>query len=199
MGGPRKHDTLGTGRRVTWKQARWVEYFVETGNATEAAVRAGYSKKSAKFIGHENYTKPYLRDEIERLQGELHAAKVMEIQEACERASGVARARLTDFLPPDTFPGVNLSDAERVQAIQELVVEIDAEGARKYKLKLRDPVRAMKQLGQWKGWDAPKQIEARAETINLGVGVEVGAEELARKIEAWRLLKQAAAQVRSEE
>lgn len=32
---------------LTEKQKRLVDYFIETGNQTEAAIKAGYSKKNA--------------------------------------------------------------------------------------------------------------------------------------------------------
>lgn len=42
------------------------EYIVDL-NATQAAIRAGYSKKTAKDIACENLAKPYLQEEIQRL------------------------------------------------------------------------------------------------------------------------------------
>ena len=42
-------------RNLTVKQQRFIEAF--NGNATEAAIMAGYSKNSAKEIGYENLTK----------------------------------------------------------------------------------------------------------------------------------------------
>ena len=40
-------------------------------NATQAAIRAGYSEKTAKEIGHENLTKPHIAAAIEQRMGEL--------------------------------------------------------------------------------------------------------------------------------
>lgn len=42
---------------LTEKQKRFIDYYIETANATEAAIRAGYSKKTAKQIGSENLAK----------------------------------------------------------------------------------------------------------------------------------------------
>lgn len=41
---------------LTAKQRAFVEFY--TGNATEAAIKAGYSKDTARSIGQENLTKP---------------------------------------------------------------------------------------------------------------------------------------------
>lgn len=40
------------------KQSRFVQEYLVDLNATQAAIRAGYSDKTAKAIGHENLTKP---------------------------------------------------------------------------------------------------------------------------------------------
>ncbi len=43
--------------KLTEKQKRFIDYYIETANATESAKRAGYSEKTAKNIGAENLTK----------------------------------------------------------------------------------------------------------------------------------------------
>lgn len=43
--------------KLTEKQKRFIDYYIETANATESAKRAGYSQKTAKNIGAENLTK----------------------------------------------------------------------------------------------------------------------------------------------
>ena len=43
--------------KLTEKQKRFIDYYIETANATESARKAGYSKKTARSIGNENLTK----------------------------------------------------------------------------------------------------------------------------------------------
>lgn len=43
--------------KLTEKQKRFIDYYIETANATESARKAGYSEKTAKNIGAENLTK----------------------------------------------------------------------------------------------------------------------------------------------
>ena len=43
---------------MTPKQRRFVDEYLCDLNATQAAIRSGYSKKTARFIGAENLTKP---------------------------------------------------------------------------------------------------------------------------------------------
>lgn len=55
---------------LTAKQEAFViEYLVDL-NATQAAIRAGYSENTARFIGAENLTKPYIQAAIQKAQEE---------------------------------------------------------------------------------------------------------------------------------
>ena len=42
---------------MTPKQHKFCDEYIKTGNATQSAINAGYSKKTAKQIGQENLTK----------------------------------------------------------------------------------------------------------------------------------------------
>ena len=47
---------------LTEKQQRFVDYYIETGNATEAARRAGYKKPNPS--GSENLAKPSVKTSL---------------------------------------------------------------------------------------------------------------------------------------
>jgi phage terminase small subunit len=51
-------------KKLTAKQQRFVDEYLIDLNATQAAIRAGYSKKTAYVIGHENLRKPEIADAI---------------------------------------------------------------------------------------------------------------------------------------
>jgi phage terminase small subunit len=55
---------------LTQKQRRFVEEYLVDLNATQAAIRAGYSPKCAAVQGHENLIKPYIAAEIAKLRKE---------------------------------------------------------------------------------------------------------------------------------
>lgn len=55
---------------MTKKQKRFVEEYLIDLNATQAAIRAGYSPETAKSIGSENLTKPDIRASIEKAMAE---------------------------------------------------------------------------------------------------------------------------------
>jgi phage terminase small subunit len=51
-------------RPMTPKQQRFVDEYLVDLNATQAAIRAGYSAKTANVIGHENLTKPDIAEAV---------------------------------------------------------------------------------------------------------------------------------------
>ena len=52
--------------KMTNKQKRFCDEYLIDMNATQSAIRAGYSPKTAKVIGNENLSKPYLKAYIEK-------------------------------------------------------------------------------------------------------------------------------------
>ncbi|WP_129600451.1 terminase small subunit [Anaerophilus nitritogenes] len=70
--------------KLTEKQKRFCDYYIETGNATEAAIRAGYSKSTAKVIGSENLTKPYLKEYIDERNKLLESDRIADMKEVKE-------------------------------------------------------------------------------------------------------------------
>jgi len=88
--------------RLTARQRRFVEEYCvirrregagsETMlNGTQAAIAAGYSKKTARQMAHENLTKPYIQKEIEARQKGLREAATLQGLDVLERLSDVAR------------------------------------------------------------------------------------------------------------
>jgi len=54
--------------KLTARQTAWCEEYLVDLNGAQAAIRAGYSKHTAKQISSENLTKPYLIEKIEELK-----------------------------------------------------------------------------------------------------------------------------------
>lgn len=51
--------------KLTDKQERFVQEYLIDLNATQAAIRAGYSEKTARVIGPENLSKPAIQERIQ--------------------------------------------------------------------------------------------------------------------------------------
>ena len=56
--------------KLTPKQQRFVDEYLIDLNATQAAIRAGYSPKTARSVGQENLTKPDIQQAIEQAKAE---------------------------------------------------------------------------------------------------------------------------------
>lgn len=54
--------------KLTDKQQVFVDEYLVDFNATQAAIRAGYSAKTAEVIGHENLRKPQILVELQKRQ-----------------------------------------------------------------------------------------------------------------------------------
>lgn len=70
---------------LTAKQQRFVEEYLIDLNATQAAIRAGYSERTAHSIGHENLNKPEIRARIEEMQVERSEKVNISAQWVLER------------------------------------------------------------------------------------------------------------------
>ena len=76
---------------MTPKQKRFCdEYLIDT-NATQAAIRAGYSEKTAKVIGAENLTKPDIRAYIDERLAEIQSKTIADATEVMQYLTSVLR------------------------------------------------------------------------------------------------------------
>nr|WP_283255728.1 terminase small subunit [Limosilactobacillus fermentum] len=86
----------GITQKLTLKQQRFVDEYIISGNATQAAIKAGYSKKTAKQMGTENLAKPIIKAELDRRNAEIQSAKTMDMQEVMERLAAMGRGETTE-------------------------------------------------------------------------------------------------------
>lgn len=75
--------------KLTQKQQRFVDEYLISGNATQAAIKAGYSKKTARKIGQENLTKPDIKAKIDKRNAEIESEKIMTMKEVMQRLTAV--------------------------------------------------------------------------------------------------------------
>lgn len=80
--------------KLTEKQKRFIDYYIETANATESAKRAGYSEKTAKNIGAENLTK--LNFFIQKKLEEKESQRIASQDEVLQYLTKVMRGELKD-------------------------------------------------------------------------------------------------------
>lgn len=87
-----------TKKNLTAKQLMFCKEFLIDFNGTQAAIRAGYSKKTARQIATENLAKPYVRNEIEKLMDERTKRVERSADEVIEKLWEVAD-RCTQTVP----------------------------------------------------------------------------------------------------
>ena len=78
-------------KKLTAKQQRFCDEYLIDLNATQAAIRAGYSEKTAKQIGQENLTKPDLKEYIEKRMAEKEKALIADQDEVLKYLTAVLR------------------------------------------------------------------------------------------------------------
>lgn len=89
--------TAPENEELTEREQLFCRFFVNNRNATQAAIKAGYSVESARWIGYELLTKPYIREEIKRLKAIQSQSLILAADDIVERYMRIAFADMTDF------------------------------------------------------------------------------------------------------
>lgn len=86
-------------QKLTEKQRRFVNAYIETGNATEAAKKAGYRAKTAAVTGHENLRKPNVKNAITARLKELEDAQIADTREVLIHLTSAMRGEIEEEIP----------------------------------------------------------------------------------------------------
>ena len=92
---------------LTKKQRVFIDEYVKCWNASEAARRAGYSKKTAYSIGQENLNKPEIKLEIDDRLASIR----MSSDEVLKEFTDIARSDMGDFVDQNLC--IDLADARK--------------------------------------------------------------------------------------
>ena len=110
---------------MTPKQKKFCEYYIQSGNATDAARKAGYSEKTADRIGPENLGKPVIQEYLaERIENQ-DKQRVADANEVLEFYSAVMRGEVKDQF------GLDPSPPDRLKAGDPLMKRYSAGGSKK--------------------------------------------------------------------
>ena len=77
--------------KLTAKQQRFCDEYLIDLNATQAAIRAGYSEKNARNIASENLAKPNIREYIDNRLAEKEKALIADQDEVLKYLTSVMR------------------------------------------------------------------------------------------------------------
>ena len=101
--------------KLTAKQQRFCEEYLVDLNATQAAIRAGYSKKTAQVISAENLTKPIIKEYIEKRMAEKEDALIAKQDEVLKYLTAVLRGESVSEIVVVEGLGEGMSQAKRFE------------------------------------------------------------------------------------
>lgn len=131
--------------KLTDKQQRFIEEYCVDFNATQAAVRAGYSQSTARVIGQENLLKPAISEKIKKHLESL----TLSAEETTKMIADMAKANITDYMVKKT-----IEHTPRVRkGLQELIDELE------YKLELEEEFCAEKGFTEKEYDDFQEQLQ----------------------------------------
>lgn len=136
---------------MTKKQNRFVEEYLIDLNATQAAIRAGYSPDTAKEIGCENLTKPNIRACIDRAMAERSKRTGVNADRVVQELAKIAFVNATEVIDPATATVKEDALPEDTAAIQSVKVKTFGEDGLEREIKMADKLKALELLGKHMG------------------------------------------------
>lgn len=100
---------------LTPKQKAFADYYIECGNATDAARKAGYKEESCRTIGCQNLTKRNISAYIAEHMQAQNEARVASADEVLQFFSSVMRGEVKDQF------GLDAALSDRLNAGKELM------------------------------------------------------------------------------
>lgn len=100
---------------LTPKQKAFADEYLKCGNAAEAAINAGYSKRTAKEIGYENLTKPHISAYIAERQKQIEDERIADVSEVMQFFTRIMRGQEKDVF------GLEVSASDRMAAGKEIL------------------------------------------------------------------------------
>lgn len=97
--------------KLTLKQKKFADEYIISGNATQSAIKAGYSKKTAGVIAVENLEKPNIKAYIDKRLKELDDKAIAKQEEVLQYLTAVMRGQSKSAVVVIEGLGEGLSEA----------------------------------------------------------------------------------------
>lgn len=140
--------------KLTLKQNKFADEYLISGNATDAAIKAGYAKRSARSIGQENLTKPDINNYIAERRKEIESHKIMDAKEAMQLLTSIARGETKETViisaGPDVYEEKKEADLKtRISAIKEILKRYPDKNDEEIAAQIRK-LKADADIAEWK-------------------------------------------------
>ena len=158
------------------KRERFVEEYLIDLNATQAAIRAGYSPKTAYSIGHELMKIPEVRARIDKAMAERSKRTGINADRVLRELGKIAFVNATDVI--DMSDATVKNDAERddTAAIASVKVKVipgeNGDGVER-EIRLADKLKALELIGKHLGMYQDRlKVDGKLDTGQLGKVLE---------------------------
>lgn len=101
--------------KMTAKQMRFCDEYLIDLNATQAAIRAGYSEKNARNIASENLAKPNIKEYIDKRMAEKESKLIADQDEVLKYLTSVLRGETQSEVVVVEGVGMGISEARTMQ------------------------------------------------------------------------------------
>lgn len=136
---------------MTQKQKRFIEEYLIDLNATQAAIRAGYSPDTAQQTGSENLSKPVIRAQIDRAMAERSKRTGVNAERVIQELAKIAFVNAAEVIDPKTATVKEDALPEDTAAIQSVKVKTFGEDGLEREIKMADKIKALELLGKHLG------------------------------------------------
>ncbi len=140
--------------KMTTKQKRFCNEYLIDLNATQAAIRAGYSVDNAKVIGCENLTKPNVKSYLDRIIAKREVRTEITQDKVLNELEKIGFANIDDYVVVDSSSGydkVIIKDTKDIPDDRISAISSIKQGANGVEVKLHDKVRALENIGRHLG------------------------------------------------
>ena len=91
------------------------EFYVASGNATEAAIKAGYKEKNARKIGSENLTKTDIKAYVKELMDKAESERIASAEEVLQNLTAMMRGEIQEEVVVVEGKGDGISTASIIK------------------------------------------------------------------------------------
>ena len=158
--------------KLTEKQQRFVDEYLIDLNATQAAIRAGYSVKTADAIGCENLTKPNIQQAIAEHMAERSRRTGVNQDRVVLELAKIAFVRMTDVVDDSNGRIKQDASADDLSCIESIKYkESDNEfgGSVEREVKIASKMKALELLGKHLGmWNDKLDVNVTAPIVISG-------------------------------